>query len=69
VASGSVDKLDAAWRMLQHRWHDVCEQWNDPVRAEFERETWQQFEQVVPATLEQMRRLGGLIDRVRREVR
>lgn len=69
---GLLDQVEkdsrTRWAVLQGQWHTACAAWNDAVRTQFEKEFWQEFEQVVPATLEEMRRLGEVIDQARREV-
>jgi len=60
--------LTARWKVLQQRWGESCELWNDPVRHSFEREFWQEFEQVVPATLRQIEHLGNLFSQARYQV-
>lgn len=62
------EKLQGAWLVMRQRLDSTGELWRDAVRQQFEKEFWQEFEQVVPATLEQMRRLGEVIDQARREV-
>jgi hypothetical protein len=62
------DKLQGAWLVMRQCLDSTGELWRDAVRQQFEREFWQEFEQVVPATLEEMRRLGEVIAQARREV-
>jgi len=62
------EQILGQWKALQQQWRASCELWNDPVQRRFEREIWQEFERVVPAALEEMRKLDEIIDQARREV-
>jgi len=63
------ERTHSGWQALQGKWHTTCELWDDPARRRFEREFWQEFERIVPAAIEQMRRLAELFAQARREVR
>jgi len=63
------EQIRNGWRVLQRQWQASCALWDDPVRRQFEREFWQDFEQVVPATLKEMERLVQVIAQARRGVR
>jgi len=63
------ERLHNCWQTLQRQWSTACEFWDDPVQWRFEREFWQDFERIVPATMEQMKRLTKVIAQARREIR
>ncbi|MBL7065841.1 MAG: hypothetical protein ISS49_16820 [Anaerolineae bacterium] len=63
------ERLQNAWRALQQQWRITGDLWNDPVRHHFEREFWQEWEQVVPSTLEAIRHLAEVMGAARRAVR
>jgi len=63
------ERLQNSWRALQQQWQATCELWNDPVRHHFEREFWQEWEQVVPSTLDAMQQLAEVMSAARRAVR
>ena len=65
----SLDKNRNAWRGIQQAWGTARYLWGDAIRQQFEKEFWQEFEQIVPTTLEAMRRLNDVIARAQREVR
>ena len=63
------EQLYAAWQALQHQWQASCALWDDSVRRRFEREFWQDFERVVPATMNEMQKLAEVIAQARRSAR
>ncbi|MEW6230987.1 MAG: hypothetical protein AB1566_01585 [Chloroflexota bacterium] len=63
------EQLHAAWQALQHQWRASCALWDDPVSRRFEREFWQDFERVVPATMNEMQKLAQVIAQARRNVK
>ncbi|MBN2006249.1 MAG: hypothetical protein JXA21_23040 [Anaerolineae bacterium] len=63
------DRLKAGWQVLQTRWQASRAQWDDPVARRFEKEFWQEYEQVLPATLQEMQNLAEVIAQARRNVR
>ena len=67
--NASEERLRQSWRALQQQWRSTCDLWNDPVRHRFEREFWQEWEQVVPATLDTMQQLANIASQARRAVR
>jgi len=66
--NASGERLQHSWHALQQQWRTTCDLWNDPVRRHFEREFWQEWEHVVPATLEAMQHLADLMGQARRAV-
>ena len=62
------EKLNSQWKGLQLQWRGVREVWRDSVRDYFERETWQDFERVVPAVLRELQSLDAVITQAQREV-
>ena len=66
--TGGQERIQGRWRMLQQQWHASCSQWNDPVRYHFEREFWQEWEQIVPATMEAMQQLAEVVSAAQRAV-
>lgn len=64
----ACERIHSGWQVLQRQWRATRELWDDPVQWRFEREFWQEFESVVPATMEQMGRLVEVIAQARREV-
>lgn len=67
--NASHDHLQTAWQALQKQWQASCDLWNDPVRWHFEREYWQGFERVVPATMDEMQKLERIVAQARRNVK
>ena len=63
------DQLRNTWLSLQRQWQASCALWDDPVRHQFEREFWQDFERVVPATINEMQKLAEVIAQARRSVK
>ena len=63
------NQLGSSWQALQRKWQASCAQWNDPVSRKFEREFWQDFERVVPATINEMQKLAEVIAQARRSVK
>lgn len=63
------ERLRNGWRSLQHQWQASGGLWHDPVHRRFEREFWQDFEQVVPSTMNEMQKLEDIIAQARRNVR
>ena len=63
------ERLQNNWRALQQQWCTTCDLWNDPVQRHFEREFWQEWEQVVPSTLDAMQHLAEVMSAARRAVR
>lgn len=51
---GADEGLTGSWSQLQDSWAEAREQWRDAVGYRFEREWWQQLEEVVPRLLEAM---------------
>jgi len=64
----SRESLQSSWRILHQQCRSACDLWNDPVRHRFEREFWLEYEQVVPATVDEMERLAQIIAQARRHV-
>jgi uncharacterized protein YciU (UPF0263 family) len=60
--------LTARWRALAQEWQVTCEDWDDRVRYEFEREFWEEIHRAVSLALSQMEQLAQLFARARREV-
>jgi hypothetical protein len=65
----SHDGLRAAFQTLQRQWQASREQWNDPVSRRFEREFWQEYERVTPATMAEIQKLAEVIAQARRAVK
>ena len=63
------ERLYNRWRALQQQWRTTCDLWNDPVRHHFEREFWQEWEQVVPTTLNALQDLAEVMSAAQRAVR
>jgi len=63
------ERIRNGWRVLQRQWQASGTLWNDPVQRRFEREFWQDFERVVPATMNEMQKLAEVIAQARRGVR
>ena len=61
--------LHHEWRTLQQQWRATCDLWNDPVRHRFEREFWQEWEQVVPAAIGEMQKMADVLSAARNHVR
>ena len=58
-----------AWRRLHQRWHETAQVWDDPVRWQFEKESWQPLEAQVTAIQHEMERLAHGIAQAHRSVR
>jgi uncharacterized protein YukE len=52
---------------LRVRWQQVQEDWNDPVRREFEENHWTELEARVQAALQAMSRLAQVMTQVRHD--
>jgi hypothetical protein len=62
-------KLDGSWQALRRQWQASRGLWNDPVSHRFERDFWQEFERIVPATLIQLESVILVISEARRNVK
>jgi hypothetical protein len=60
-------QLFSALKALRLRWDDVCGQWDDAVRRDFEAEFWNHVEPGVTATLTALDRLAQVIGQLKRE--
>lgn len=58
----TADQLQVDWLQLRDRWEATREHWRDGVRERFEQEFWAEIERVVPAAIEELRRLDEQID-------
>lgn len=65
----ALDQVQSHWRILQDRWRGTADGWNDRVRHQFEREFWEEYERVVPSTLNSIARLEEALKSVRHHVR
>ncbi len=63
------DHLDNSWKALRLQWQAALTLWDDPVSRHFEREYWQEFERVVPATLDEMQKLAQVIAQAQRSAK
>jgi len=63
------DQLAARWKVLQQRWQAVRAQWDDAVARRFQQEFWQEYERVLPATLQELQKLAEVVAQARRNVR
>jgi len=63
------NRLCDNWKALQQRWQTSRAFWNDPVNRGFEREYWQEFERVIPTTMDEMAKLAQLIAQAQRNVK
>lgn len=61
------DDLRADWSRLQTCWQTTREQWRDQVAESFERRRWQEWEQRVPAFLQDLEDLEEEVERALRE--
>lgn len=68
TSEGPAEWLGNHWRALGEIWLRTCELWDDRVRRQFERDFWQEYEAVVPATMKAMDRLEEVMARALREV-
>lgn len=59
-AHGSID---GGWSQLRETWGAVRGEWRDAVALRFEREWWQQFEEVVPRWLDALAEVDEVLER------
>ena len=62
------ESLQSQWRLLQERWENSIDLWNDVVRRHFETAIWADFEERMSAGLEGLEFLCAAIADARREV-
>jgi hypothetical protein len=65
----TLERLNQSWRRAVSAWESAQAQWDDRVRAGFERDYWAPLLGQVQRTQVQMDSLRGLVDRARRDVR
>jgi len=63
------EHLKADWRVLQTRWQASRAQWDDAVAQRFEKDFWQECEQVLPATMQEILKLSEVLAQARRNVK
>jgi hypothetical protein len=64
----AYEQLLDHWRMLLGQWYIIRDMWKDPVRDEFEKQFWQEYEQVIPGMLHEMQELDHVLEQARRNV-
>lgn len=67
--STARSQLKNAFQTLRNQWQASGALWDDSVQRRFEREFWQDFERVVPSTMNEMQKLEDVIAQARRNVR
>lgn len=67
--STAHSQLKNAFQSLQNQWQASSGLWDDSVHRHFEREFRQDFERVVPSTMNEMQKLEDVIAQARRNVR
>ncbi len=60
-------RLYNLFKDLRVRWEQVQDQWNDPVRRDFEENHWVELETRVHAALQAMERLAQVLVQVRHD--
>jgi hypothetical protein len=60
-------QLFSALKTLRLRWDDVCRQWDDAVRRDFEDEFWNHVEPGVATTLAALDKIAQVIGRLRQD--
>jgi hypothetical protein len=68
LAAGQ-ERLRDAWQALQSQCRTTLGLWDDPVSQRFDREFWQEYERVTPATMAEMQKLAEVIAQARRAVK
>lgn len=59
-AHGSIDDR---WSQLRETWGEVRAEWRDAVALRFEREWWQQLEEVAPRWLDALAEVDEVLER------
>ncbi len=62
------EKFRHDWRNLQNQWQWASDRWRDEKKHQFEQQFWRQFEEIIPATLEEIDNLHQFVLHARREV-
>jgi hypothetical protein len=62
-------QLHSAFKTARLRWEDTCQQWNDGVRQDFEKDFWSHVEPTVLGTLSALDRLAVVIAKLKQECR
>jgi hypothetical protein len=65
--SAGIARLNDAMKTLDRRFLDVEREWDDVVRADFERRRLDPVREQVKATLREMERLADVLAKARRE--
>jgi hypothetical protein len=60
-------QLHTALKTVRFRWERTCEQWNDPVRRQFEKEFWNHVEPAVLAAVSALDKLAQVIGQLKQE--
>jgi len=66
MISEMCDNLNTEWKILQNQWNNSRQQWRDAVAERFEREFWQEWEEVVPCTLQSIVDLDDILSQALR---
>jgi hypothetical protein len=66
LTSGYMD-LNSALKDLTVRWEELAQVWQDAVRHEFERDTWEPLVARTAAALRAMDRLGPVLLKMRQD--
>jgi hypothetical protein len=68
-STDTQNALQAEWSLLVHQWQVTASQWKDAARQRFEREFWQEYEQIVPIYSEELKSLSLVLDKARQTLK
>ena len=56
------------WKGLTQFWQELSDQWKDGAQRYFQRTIWSSYDEIVPATLAEVRELFDAIIQARQEI-
>ncbi len=65
----SIENIRNDWSQLRNDWRICRDGWNDGVASRFEQQYWQEYERVLPFSVNTLENLDNLIQRAIQEVK
>lgn len=63
------EEIKNNWSQLRYDWRTCRDGWNDGVASRFEQQYWQEYERVLPFSVNTLENLDDLIQRALQEVK
>lgn len=64
-----IENIKNNWSQLRNDWRICRDGWNDGVASRFEQQYWQEYERVLPFSVDTLENLDDLIQRAFQEVK